>query len=174
MSDYIFSIRNIKLTIVLPVSILACVIILACSGVPTRAQSQGQPAAKPDAVEKDIQSVNEFIDKFQQLYSSRDFEGVRELFMGGGAVVIDFSGKIYRYSTREWLDLTEDLFKKCSTISDRLTEREIDVYRNIAVVRCRYDFDSPYEHSTGHDIFSLIRHGDSWLIVSLMYSGDAK
>jgi len=158
----------------LPAAFLACAVILACSGAPMRAQAQDQLSGKTEANDKDIQSVNEFIDEFQQLYSSRDIEGVRKLFMSGGAVVIDFSGKIYRYSTREWLDLTEDVFKKCPTISDRLTEREIDVYRSIAVVRCRYDFDSPFEHSTGHDIFSLIRHGDSWLIVSLMYSGDAK
>ena len=125
-------------------------------------------------MDPDIQGVNEFIDTFQERYSAMDYEGVSELFMKGGAVVVDHEGKIRTYSTREWLSMTENIFENTSQITDRLTEREIDVYRNIAVVQCRYDFSSPVEQSTGHDIFSLVRSGDKWLIVSLMYSGDKK
>jgi hypothetical protein len=99
---------------------------------------------------------------------------VSELFLDGGTVTIDFDGRIKTYTTKAWLDMTSEIFEYDSSISDRLTERSITVYGNIAVATCRYDFDSRFEHSFGHDIFSLARYGDNWLIVSLMYSGQRK
>ena len=171
MSRYIF---QQKMAFVPAALILVCTLFWACSGAPSRAQANIEEPTGVEGINDDIQSVNDFIDTFQELYSSRDHEGLSDLFMKGGAVVIDFEGTIYRYSTREWLVMTKNIFENTSNISDRLTEREINVYRNIAVVRCRYDFSSRTERSTGHDIFSLVRHNDTWLIVSLMYSGDTK
>ena len=163
-----------KLVIFIPSILLIFLLFLACTRVQVNAQTQPPEAAVQGIADADKQSVDAFIDKFQQLYSSRDIEGVKALFMSGGAVVIDYAGKVKRYTTREWLELTENIFDENDSLSDRLTEREIDVYRNVAVVRCRYAFDSESEHSSGHDIFSLVRHGDSWLIVSLMYTGDRR
>ncbi len=163
---------------------MSCAIVFACSGGPSNAQDEGSnakgeaAAGKPQStvetpVDPDIASVNAFIDEFQDRYTAQDIEGVGKLFMKDGAVVVDYEGKISSYTTREWLERTANIFKRGDKISDRLTERDITVYRNIAVVKCRFDFASSWEKSYGHDIFSLVRHDDRWLIVSLTYSGDS-
>jgi hypothetical protein len=171
MFRYMFTRR---LTVALMVMVSVCTLFWACSGEPSRAQTESKDGQLNRGANEDIQRVNEFLNTFQSRYSSRDFDGLTDLFMKGGSVVVDFEGEVRRYSTREWLALTKNIFERYSNLSDRLTEREIAVYRNIAVVLCRYDFDGPMEHSTGYDIFSLVRHDDSWLIVSLLYSGDRR
>ena len=160
-----------------PITIIffvASFVLYACGTTPSDAASRSAPlrASAPDS--EDVKSANRFLDSFQEAYSNMDIAGVSELFMENGAVVTDFEGRIRRYTSEGWLEMTGSIFKNSSRMKDRLTEREITVYRNIAVVNCRYDFDSPSEHSTGYDIFSLVRHEDSWLIVPLIYSDDRK
>ena len=154
--------------------VFTCAILSACSGSPSRAQTDTKAPETAVQTDPDVLSVDRFIDTFQECYTSKDIEGLSALLTDDGNIIVDFSGKIRSYSSREWLELTRNIFENTSQLSDRLTERVINVYGNIAVVQCRYDFESPVERSTGHDIFSLVRDGDSWLIVSLMYSGKSK
>lgn len=148
-------------------------LLLACGTSPSKAGTELEGTGViPEETDEDIRSVNEFLDTFQERYSARDIKGVSRLFMDISPVMVDFEGRLTAYTIEEWLDMTENVFDGNSRISDKLTERSIIVYGKIAVATCRYEFKSAAEHSTGHDIFSLLRTPDGWRIVSLMYSGE--
>ena len=152
----------------------ASALLLACGTSPSKAGTDDGNATVTAEGEtsEDIRSVDEFLDTFQERYSARDIKGVSRLFMDISTVMVDFEGRLTAYTIEDWLDMTENVFDSNPRISDKLTERSIMVYGKIAVATCRYDFKSAVEHSTGHDIFSLVRTPDGWRIVSLMYSGE--
>jgi hypothetical protein len=169
------NINPLQLALSVAMLFIAGAVLLACGSQPSNAGPEGN-ASRESAVEEDedVRSINAFLDTFQTEYSNRDIEGVSALFMSGGKVVTDFEGRVRTYDVENWLEMTGSIFDNYSHLSDRLTEREITVYGNIAVAKCRYDFDSSFEKSYGHDIFSLVRRSEGWLIVSLMYSGQEK
>ena len=146
-------------------------LLLACGTSPSKAGTEEGTGVIPGETDEDIRSVNEFLDTFQERYSARDIKGVSRLFMDISTVMVDFEGRLTAFTIEDWLDMTENVFDRNSRISDKLTERSITVYGKIAVATCRYDFKSATEHSSGHDIFSLVRTPDGWRIASLMYSG---
>ena len=161
-----------KLSIGIILLLFASALLWACNTSPSKAEPGNDgTVALSSEIDEDILSVDRFIDAFQDRYTARDLRGVSQLFLDTSDVVVDFDGRVTHYTIDEWIDMTANVFSKYSGISDKLTEREITVYGEIAVVICRYDFDSSFEHSHGHDIFSLVRTPDGWRIVSLMYSG---
>ena len=123
----------------------------------------------------DIDSVNKVIDEFQEAYSSKEIQDVQNLFHYKAIVGIDFYiNKDQKIMTLlEWLDGTKEIFKERGTISDKLTDREINVHRGaLATVVCDYDYRDGVSHQSGVDIFTLMKIKGSWKIVSLVFSGD--
>jgi len=121
-------------------------------------------------------AVNKVIDDFQDAYSSRNIVGVQTLFHPKAVVAIDFANNAEQrvMMVSEWAIATKEVFKEHLTISDKLTNREINVYRGgIATVVCDYDYRDPASHQTGNDVFTLIKIHGKWKIVSLVFSGDA-
>jgi len=161
-----------KLSIGIILLFFASALLWACNTSPSKAEpgNDGTVVASEE-IDEDVLAVDRFIDAFQQRYTARDLKGVSQLFLDTSDVIVDFDGRLTFYTIEDWLEMTSRVFKIHKGISDRLTEREITVHGEIAVVVCRYDFSSSEEHSHGHDIFSLVRTRDGWRIVSLMYSG---
>ena len=161
-----------KLSIGIILLLFASALLWACNSTPSKAEpgNYGTVGANGE-IDEDVLAVDRFIDTFQDRYTARDIKGVTRLFLDTSDVVVDFNGRLTHYTIEDWLEMTSSVFSNHTSISDKLTEREITVYGKIAVVICRYDFDSSFEHSSGHDIFSLVLTPDGWRIVSLMYSG---
>ena len=123
----------------------------------------------------DIDAVNAVIDDFQTAYSAKNIGDVQKLFHYNAVVGIDFanhtSQKIMIVS--DWAKETRDTFKGKLYISDKLTNRKIDIYRDsMATVVCDYDYRDPSTHQAGIDIFTLMKIKGKWKIISLIFSGD--
>ena len=121
-------------------------------------------------------AVNKVIDEFQTAYSAKNVVGVQSLFHPKGVVAIDFSSNTEQsvMTVGEWATATKEIFNKQTTISDKLTNREINVYRGgMATVVCDYDYNDMASHQAGKDVFTLIRIHGKWRIVSLVFSGDS-
>lgn len=127
------------------------------------------------SAEDDIDAVNKVIDEFQTAYSSKNITDVQNLFHHKAVVGIDFySNKDQKImSLLEWLNSTKEIFRERSTISDKLTDRDINVYRGaLATVVCNYDYRDGVSHQAGVDVFTLMKIRGKWKIISLIFSGD--
>jgi hypothetical protein len=124
----------------------------------------------------DIDSVDKVIDKFQEAYSSKNIQEVQDLFHYKAIVGIDFYSNTEQkiMTVNEWASATKEVFKDHHQISDKLTNRQIDVHRgSLATVVCDYDYKDIASHQVGVDIFTLMKIKGKWKIVSLIFSGDA-
>jgi hypothetical protein len=151
------------------ISVVVVALILACVML---TQKPSQAAVSDD----DVAAVDKVIDDFQTAYTAMKLTDVQKLFHYKAVVGIDFnSNKSQEIMTlTEWLDSTRDVFKGKPWVSDKLTNRQIDVLENsMATVVCDYDYKDPGHHQVGVDIFTLMKIRGQWKIVSLIFSGDS-
>ena len=123
----------------------------------------------------DIDDLNALIDNFQEAYSNKDSLTLRSLFFSNAIVAYDFEGgELQRtHSRSDWLQGTEEnTFADNQYISDNLTNRQIETFRNIAYAVCDYRYESDTEIGTGKDIFTFLKMRGEWKIVSLQYTGE--
>ena len=147
--------------------ILAIAMIFACSS----GSNLGTPAYAVD----DIDAVNAVIDAFQTAYSARNIGDVQVLFHYNAVVGIDYDNHTSQdiMIMPDWAKSTRDVFESRLHITDKLTNRKIDVYRDsMATVVCDYDYRDPISHQVGIDIFTLMKIKGKWKIISLIFSGD--
>ena len=150
--------------IALPVLMLSILLIFA-------GFSTGLTPAPAD----DIDEINEVLDNFEDAYSNEQLNDLRLLFFAEAVIAMDGEQgtRQYVYGLEDWLAGTqEQTFALNEYISDSLTDREINVYRNIAYVVCDYTFIDDDEIGQGVDIFTLVKMRDRWRIVSLQFTGD--
>lgn len=158
--------RNYRLIFVCLVSAIA-----VTTGV-MLSQQPSQAVTKDD----DVTAVNKVIDDFQTAYCAMKITDVQNLFHHKAVVGIDFnSNKSQEIMTlTEWLDSTREVFKGKPWVTDRLTNRQIEVLENsMATVVCNYDYKDPGHHQVGVDIFTLMKIRGQWKIISLVFSGDS-
>jgi len=123
----------------------------------------------------DIEELNALLDEFEYNYSNERLNDLRLLFCSNAVIATDFSqGTIQRvYGLEDWLRGTQEgAFDANEHISDVLSDREIQVYRNIAYAVCDYTYIDDREIGRGVDIFTFIKIRDRWRIVSLQYTGE--
>ncbi len=123
----------------------------------------------------DIEEINELIDDFQEAYSNKQVSELRPLFLSNAVIACDGSeGTRQRsFTVDDWLQMTqENVFDENDYISDVLSNREIEVYRNIAYAVCDYNYNNDNINGRGVDILTFIRMRDRWRIVSLQWTGD--
>lgn len=123
----------------------------------------------------DIEELDTLIDNFQEAYSSKNLTGLRGLFFADAVVAYDFDhGETQRvHSLEDWLQGTqESVFEVNDYISDVLTNREIEVFRNIGYAICDYRYVDDDEIGTGIDIFTFMKKRGTWKILSLQFTGD--
>ena len=153
--------------------IIVCLIsALAITAGVMLSQQPSQAVDKDD----DVTAVNKVIDDFQTAYTAMKIPDVQKLFHYKAVVGIDFnSNKSQEIMTlTEWLDSTRDVFKGKPWVSDKLTNRQIEVLeKSMATVVCNYDYKDPGHHQIGVDIFTLMKIRGQWKIVSLIFSGDS-
>jgi hypothetical protein len=123
----------------------------------------------------DLADVNTLIDDFQSAYSNEQTEALRQLFFAEAVVAYDYdSGESQRVHTlSDWIEGTQDnVFQMNTSISDTLSNREIQVFRNIAYVVCDYTYIDDDEIGRGVDIFTCMKMRGTWRILSLQFTGD--
>lgn len=123
----------------------------------------------------DIDAVNKVIDDFQESYSAEKIEDFQTLFHHKAVIGIDFDSHADQtlMTLVEWTTGTKEMFSERNRVSDKLTEREINIYRgSLATVVCNYDYRDNVSHQTGMDVFTLMKIKGKWRIVSLIFSGD--
>lgn len=123
----------------------------------------------------DIDEIDALIDDFQEAYSNKEIAALRNLFCNDAVVATDFqNGETQRvHSIEDWLQGTRDnTFENNDNISDTLSNRQIEVYRNIAYAVCDYRYVSDTEIGIGIDIFTFLKMRGDWKIISLQYTGD--
>jgi len=134
------------------------------------------PIADNDrALADDTEDVNEVIDNFEIAYSNERLDDLRQLFFAEAVIAIDTSaGDIQRvYGLENWLSNTQEYtFARNEFISDELTNREIQVFRNIAYVVCDYRYEDDNNVGIGVDVFTMMKMRDRWRILSLQFTGD--
>ncbi|MCD6217419.1 nuclear transport factor 2 family protein [bacterium] len=121
-------------------------------------------------------AVDAVIDEFQEAYSSKKMTDVQNLFHYRAVIGIDFDNHTKQdiMSLAEWVKETKEMFKEEIFISDKLTNRKIEIHRSsMATVVCDYDYRDSTNHQTGVDIFSLMKIRGKWKIISLIFSGDS-
>ena len=157
-----FTRRTDWIWITLPALLLAFVVIFS-----------GSMGEKSSADE--IEEVDQLIDDFQTAYSNQEVSTLRTLFFGDAVIAYDFeNGERQRvHSLEDWLSGTqENVFDVNESISDNLTNREIEVFRNIAYVVCDYRYEDDDEIGIGVDIFTAMKMRGTWKILSLQFTGD--
>lgn len=120
-------------------------------------------------------AVNAVIDQFQDAYSSKTMADVQNLFHYNAVIGIDFDNHTKQDIMRlsEWVQSTKEMFKEEMWISDKLTNRKIEIHRSsMATVVCDYDYQDSTSHQTGVDVFTLMKIRGKWKIISLIFSGD--
>ncbi len=120
-------------------------------------------------------AVNAVIDEFQEAYSSKKMIDVQNLFHYHAVIGIDFDNHTKQdiMSLSEWAQSTKEMFKEELWISDKLTNRIIEIHRSsMATVVCDYDYRDPTSHQAGVDVFTLMKIRGKWKIISLVFSGD--
>lgn len=155
------SFRN-KLLLSLP--ILAVIAFLIIAFLPSKTSATDE-----------IDELNSLIDKFQEAYSGKDGVTLRTLFFSNAVIAYDFDdGETQRvHSVSDWISGTEEsTFADNEFLSDTLTNRQIEVYRNIAYAVCDYRYVSDTEIGVGNDIFTFLKMRGTWKIISLQYTGD--
>jgi hypothetical protein len=158
--------RNYRLIIICLISAIA----ITAGGMLSQ-----QPSYAVDK-DDDVTAVNKLIDDFQTAYTAMKISDVQKLFHYKAVVGIDFnSNKSQEIMTlTEWLDSTREVFKGKPWVSDKLTNRQIEVLeKSMATVVCNYDYKDPGHHQVGVDIFTLMKIRGQWKIVSLIFSGDS-
>jgi len=124
----------------------------------------------------DIDAINTVIDRFQEAYSNERQNDLRQLFFAESVIAYDQSdGRIQGIANLEdWLQSTqEQVFDLNTGVSDTLSDREIQVYGNIAYVVCSYVYRDDTKRHEGTDIFTLMKMRDRWRILSLQWTGGA-
>ncbi|MFH1514727.1 MAG: nuclear transport factor 2 family protein [bacterium] len=153
---------------ILTVSLLAAIMIFAFSTVPDFGTRNAF------AVD-DIEAVNTVIDEFQAAYSAKNLGDVQKLFHYNAVVGIDYDNHTSQdiMIVSDWAKITREIFKSKLEISDKLTNRKIDVYRDsMATVVCDYNYRDNSNHQAGIDVFTLMKIKGRWKIISLIFSGD--
>jgi len=161
MNRKIFTIKGIALGIAI---IALTALMLTISG------SRSEASAHDD-----IDRINALLDEFEDTYSNKRVNDVRQLFYANSVIAIDLDGGQNQrvVGLEDWLQATEQtIFKLNENISDRLTNREIVVLRNIAYVVCNYTYIDDTHKAQGMDVFTLLKTRDRWRIVSLQWTGD--
>ena len=133
-------------------------------------------SAPVSVTDDEIDAVNRVIDDFQTAYCAKKTTDIQNLFHYKAVVGIDFHENSEQeiYTLVEWIDATRDVFKGKPWVSDKLTNREIEVFENsMATVVCDYDYRDPGNHQSGVDIFTLMKIRGKWKIISLIFSGDS-
>jgi hypothetical protein len=156
-----FSVRDL-LWLLVPVLSLALVLSLVSVG------------ADPSPADE-IEELNALLDEFEYNYSNERLNDLRLLFCSNAVIATDFSqGTVQRvYSLEDWLRGTQEgAFDSNEHISDVLSDREIEVYRNLAYAVCDYTYIDDTQIGRGVDIFTFIKMRDRWRIVSLQYTGE--
>ena len=123
----------------------------------------------------DIKDVDKLIDSFQTAYSNKQANELRNLFHSGGVVAYDGDqGKSQRvFGVEDWIQGTDkNVFQIHKEISDRLTDRQIVVLRNIAYAVCNYTYTDETKTGKGTDVLTFIKIHDTWKILSLQWTGD--
>jgi len=119
--------------------------------------------------------IEDVIDKFQEAYSGKQVNDIRQLFYADAVIAYD-SGhgeKQNVFSLEEWLQGTEDeVFAKNDYISDVLSNREVVVLRNIAYATCDYTYKDDDGTQKGVDVITFLKMRDRWRILSLQWTGD--
>ena len=108
----------------------------------------------------DIKDVDKLIDSFQEAYSNKQANELRNLFHSGGVVAYDANqGQTQKvYGVEDWIQGTDKyVFQIHKTISDRLTDRDIVVYRNIAYAVCSYTYTDETKVGKGTDVITFIK-----------------
>ena len=124
----------------------------------------------------DIEAINTVIDRFQEAYSNERQNDLRQLFFAESVIAYDQEeGMIQGVAGLEdWLHATqEQVFDVNTGVSDTLSDREIQVYGNIAYVVCSYVYRDDLKRHEGTDIFTLMKMRDRWRILSLQWTGGA-
>lgn len=153
--------------VIFTLSICAC---LAVSGI-VAARSE----LKGDDSSSDVQLINKVIDDFQEAYSNKQADKLRTLFCSEAVIGYDQNegreqGVI---SIDEWIQYTkENTFRLHEKISDRLTNREITVFRNIAYAVCDYTYTDYKVTYKGIDVITFMKIKNRWRIVSLQWTGE--
>ena len=126
-------------------------------------------------VADDTADVSAVIDRFQEAYSSKRINDVRNLFYAEAVVAVDFDQGHTQHvaSLEEWLQGTqEETFNTNTLVSDTLSDRDIVVLRNIAYVVCNYTYIDDTSRQQGVDVITLMKLHDRWRILSLQWTGD--
>ncbi len=150
--------------ILAPFILISVVILVANAG--------NAPAPTPA---DDVEDLNQLLDDFEEAYSNEQLYELRQLFYAEAVVAYDFQeGTRQRvHAIDEWLRLTqENTFDVHENISDELTDREIQVYRNIAYAVCDYTYRDETKVGRGVDIFTFLKMRDRWKILSLQFTGE--
>jgi len=123
----------------------------------------------------DVEEIDALIDQFQDAYSSKDASGLRALFYADAVIAMDSTGGERQtvISLDEWIvDTRENVFEENEHISDVLSNREIQVFRNIGYAVCDYNYRSDTKTAQGVDVLTFLKKRGSWKIVSLQWTGD--
>ncbi len=134
------------------------------------------PATDSDKAQADdIEEVNAVLDAFEDAYSNEQLNDLRQLFFAEAVIAFDVAGGDNQrvYNLENWLESTQEYtFDTNDYISDQLTNREVQVFRNIAYVVCDYRYEDENNLGLGVDIFTLMKMRNRWRILSLQFTGE--
>ncbi|MGH3195411.1 MAG: nuclear transport factor 2 family protein [Streptosporangiaceae bacterium] len=69
-----------------------------------------------------------------------------------------------------FVDLVQSLIKQHGTVEETLDQLTIDVADTVGAARARFTLKLGDQEASGHDVFSLAKSSDGWLITHKLYS----
>lgn len=122
----------------------------------------------------DIDKTNilETVNKFFKVLETGDIELAKSILMNNGSnFSIREEGESFSIRFTNYKTLIESLPKTKGKYREVINDPKVLIHKNMAVVWAEYKFyiNKKFSHC-GMDSFSLIKDGDQWKIVSIIYT----
>jgi len=122
---------------------------------------------------KGAESVDKLLDRYLEAHNTKDLSLLGSCFHPKARIIQVYPDKPWVMSLDEFMDEHRKLFEREQIVKETIGEPAYERYQNICSVSVNYEYQIDKRVKKGKDFFVMVNSNSAWLIVSLVYQGEA-